>query len=422
MINVTAAKLALTVGTLGAAYLTYNQIPENKYRYKLRKVFTTGELFVFRNDLFRALTQSITKGDIKGTKVLPKIHRVYYEDKKYVLVFSIPFGLNPDNVIKNKWLFEQQFGTNIDIQRDNKRFILTVFTDKTPSVVPYSYADILPVIENMRLPIVVGQREREFVAYDMIPDPNLIISGEPGSGKSTQLRAILSTLILYVPDNRLVMYLGDLKRSEFHLFRRIKHVKDVAVDTKGIYRMLVKVEKEMKERTELLDLWEVTHIDQYNKEAKDKKPYVLVAIDEVALLKKEKKIMGIIEEISTIGRALGIYLILSQQRADADVMDGKIKNNVTTRMAFRHADDYNSWITLGKGNSHASTISINEKGRMAFKHETIEYVQGPFLTEEEAKKLLEPLKVPRDNVKDMGEVTPEQPEQILGVLDDETTR
>lgn len=72
-----------------------------------------------------------------------------------------------------------------------------------------------------------------------------------------------------------------------------------------------------------------------------------------------------IEEISTIGRALGVYLILSMQRPDADVLDGKLKNNLTVRMAFRHADEINSRITIGSG--EAAEIKQSEKGRMVLK-------------------------------------------------------
>lgn len=415
-------KIAITLGGLLATHKLYYTIPENKYRKQLKDVFKAGEMYTYHKPVWRMVTSSfVGTRDEKGDKIYPKVHAIQFKENKYVIVFSIPFGVDPEIVEKKRWLFEQQFGENIDFKIDGKRYILTVHTKDQPKIIKFDYVKFLQHIENMKLPIIVGYNESKFEAYDMVPDPNLIISGEPGSGKSTQLRAILTTLILHIPSTKLEMYLGDLKRSEFHLFKRVKHVKAVANDAKEIYKMLIKVEKEMIQRTEILDLWEVTHIDQYNKQAKDNKPYILVAIDEVALIKREKKIMEIVEEISTIGRALGIYLILSMQRPDADVLDGKIKNNITTRMAFRHADDYNSWITLGKGNSQAADIKISEKGKMAWKHETIKYVQGPLLEEDEAKKLLDPLKGPRENVKKMGEVHETKEQPVLGVLDDETT-
>jgi DNA segregation ATPase FtsK/SpoIIIE, S-DNA-T family len=58
----------------------------------------------------------------------------------------------------------------------------------------------------------------------------------------------------------------------------------------------------------------------------------------VALLQNEKKLIELVEEISAIGRALGVFLILSMQRPDRKVLDGKLKNNLTVRMGFKCAD------------------------------------------------------------------------------------
>ncbi|MGQ7173789.1 hypothetical protein ACUOCP_53900, partial [Escherichia sp. R-CC3] len=58
----------------------------------------------------------------------------------------------------------------------------------------------------------------------------------------------------------------------------------------------------------------------YNKLNPDKqKPYILLAIDEVAMLQDEKECMTTIEKISAVGRALGVFLMLSMQRPDAKV-------------------------------------------------------------------------------------------------------
>src|SRR5690606_15887046 len=108
--------------------------------------------------------------------------------------------------------------------------------------------------------------------------------------------------------------------------------------------------------------------------------------DEVALLKKEKDIMELIEAISAIGRALGVLLILSMQRPDADVLDGKIKNNLTVRMALRHADGINSRITLGS--EEAATIAQSQKGRFYMALDCLKQVQAPLLSVPDAKELL----------------------------------
>ncbi|MGQ0519138.1 FtsK/SpoIIIE domain-containing protein, partial [Bacillus sp. D-CC] len=60
--------------------------------------------------------------------------------------------------------------------------------------------------------------------------------------------------------------------------------------------------KEIRERRKLMEEYEVDHIDEYNKLNPDKqKPYILLAIDEVAMLQDEKECMTTIEKISAVG-------------------------------------------------------------------------------------------------------------------------
>ncbi|MGO4374741.1 hypothetical protein AB4Z21_29115, partial [Paenibacillus sp. MCAF20] len=179
---------------------------------------------------------------------------------------------------------------------------------------------------------------------------------------------------------------ADLKRSEFHVFRDI--AKSVDIESTQLYKTLLKLRKELRKRGDLLDAAGMANINDLPE--KERPPYIVLAIDEVSLLKKEKDIMEIIEEISAIGRALGVFLILSLQRPDADVLDGKLKNNLTVRMAFRHSDEINSRISIGSG--EAAGIKQSEKGLMVHKLDGIRYVQAPHLKVEAAKKLLAPFK------------------------------
>ncbi|WP_212958592.1 FtsK/SpoIIIE domain-containing protein [Paenibacillus albilobatus] len=262
-----------------------------------------------------------------------------------------------------------------------KTFVMQVYST---SVQPfgYDYEQIDQCIEKLRLPIYVGRSRSGDVVYDMVDHPHLLIAGETGSGKSVALRSVLTTLIRSLSD--LELYCADMKRSEFHLFRGI--ARDVVMDAAGLHRIVLKLRRELRQRGDLLDRYEVAHVDDLPEW--DRPPYIVLAVDEVALLKKERDIMDGIEEISTIGRALGMFLVLSMQRPDADVLDGKLKNNLTVRMAFRHADEINSRITIDSG--EAAAIKQSEKGRMVFKLDGCRYVQGPHLDLKDAYEMLAP--------------------------------
>ena len=277
------------------------------------------------------------------------------------------------------------FGESIEINAtDARNYNLVVYSQRFEGSFDYDYADIAATFRNYRLPICAGKDVHGALqTYDMAEFPHLLIAGETGAGKSTQLRAILTSLIQ--SRKPIDFYLADMKRSEFHLFRRVDRVKEVVTDAGALALILRRISAELDSRGKLLDDHELTHIDEFNAlKTQGRRNYIVVAVDEVALLKKERAVMETLEEISAIGRALGVFLILSMQRPDADVLDGKLKNNLTVRMAFKQADKINSRITLGK----AGAEELTEKGRMLIKREQITEVQAPFLALDRAKEIL----------------------------------
>lgn len=353
--------------------------------------------------------------------VFPFIHNCKVTADKTVFVFSVPVGLDPKEVQKRSYVFRQVFGSNVELEGRDKHFKLTVHRRSISSNHNYSYESIKPVIADMALPVIAGMDiNGKILAYDMVNRPHLCLAGETGSGKSTELRAILTTMIKEKSPDQLRLFLGDMKRSEFHIFRNIAHVEGVYTRIHELKPVLERIRIEMQRRGDMLDQEEVSHID----ELKESLPYLVLCIDEVALLKKEKALMEIVEEISAIGRALGCFLILSMQRPDRDILDGKLKNNLTVRMGFRCADAVNSRII---GTPGAENIGIGQKGRMVLKFEKLTEIQAPYLALERAKTLLEGYKSCRpekaskrlyEAYEDVSE-TVEVVEDIFGVLIDE---
>lgn len=327
------------------------------------------------------------KNGEKELIVYPKIHDVSFDDKKKSTryVFTLVNGMDPNEVAKKEFVFNQYFGKNVELNGDYKRFELIVHENGLQKELIYKYKDIEPALKGKKVPIVCGKdRNNNWIIYDALTEPNALISGEPGSGKSTQLRSILTTLIKYLPADRLHLYLGDLKMSEFHLFKGVQHVKGVAIFPDELERMLNHVYKEMINRSRLLNSIGVMHVDQL---PEDKKvPYILLAIDEIVMVMDNKDIKKKLVQIDSLGRALGIYNILSLQRPSHDIIDTKVRTLLTVRMGFRTTDSSNSKIIGTKG---SEKISRETPGRFFLKRDTIEEMQAPYLTDTEAKKLLE---------------------------------
>ncbi|MGX5633794.1 FtsK/SpoIIIE domain-containing protein [Bacillus thuringiensis] len=360
-------------------------------------------------------TEHQTRG---GTiPIYPKVHAVSSSKESVKYVFTIPNGLDPKTIEKKWFCFQQIFGRNVAIEGNIKKFVLNVFhSDAGLQPYNYSYKKWQPLLKQYRLPVVVGRDQfGNMITYDMVEanTPHLLIAGETGSGKSSMVRVVLSTLIQYMSPDKLHLYLGDLKNSEFHFLRRVKHVKEVCMEEIEMKIMLQKVWKEIRERRKLMEEYEVDHIDEYNKLNPDKqKSYILLAIDEVAMLQDEKECMSTIEKISAVGRSLGVFLMLSMQRPDAKVLDGKLKLNMTVRMGFKCDSTINSNIMGTPGSEH-----LEQSGQMILKLNGLKKVQAPYLELNKAKQIVEPYRLLKEDM--MLQNPPKQELPLFGVLEHE---
>ncbi|MDO8158518.1 DNA translocase FtsK [Bacillus toyonensis] len=380
-------------------------LKKKRYKYQLEEVFKKAKLY----------DEHVTRGG--KLPIYPKIHDVYEGKESVRYTFTLPNGVDPAQIHKKWFCFQQILGENLMMEGSIKKFVLHVFHSNA-SLQPYdySYKQWQPLLKQYRLPIVVGRDQfGNTIVYDMVDSntPHLLIAGETGSGKSSIVRVILATLIQQMSPEHLHLYLGDLKNSEFHFLRRVKHVKYVCMEEHEMTNMLAKLWKEVLHRRKVMEEYELGHIDEYNQITKGKPlPYIFIAIDEVAMLQDEKECITIIEKISAIGRSLGIFLMLSMQRPDAKILDGKLKLNLTVRMGFKCADLINSNIVGTPGSEN-----LSQSGQMILKLDGLKKVQAPYLALDQAKEIIEPYRLSKEqSIKK--EEPGHQEDKIFGVLDD----
>jgi DNA segregation ATPase FtsK/SpoIIIE, S-DNA-T family len=342
-----------------------------KARGKLFKSFRAGGIYL---------------GEI-NKPIFPKVHSVKLDGTSIEYVFTLPTGLDPKIMDKNEYVFKQVFGDQIKIDGEFKTFTLTVYQKPLPKILKYNSQEILETINDHSLGIICGKdRNGQYMSYDLLKQPHLLIAGETGSGKSTQLRSILTTLILSKKPNELEIYLADCKKSEFHIFRNVEHVKCVLSNPREIKRMLKHIKKELDERSDLTEVFEVSHIDDLPKG--HKRPYIVVCIDEFVMLRNDQEIMEILIEIVAIGRTLGVFAILSMQRPNGKVLDTTIRANLTVSMGFKLRDKLEARIVNTPG-----AEDLKMPGQFIMNSDDEYHLMAPFLSMDEAKKLLNPFMV-----------------------------
>lgn len=369
------------------------QLKQYLYKHKMKNKLL---------DCFRSAGIYLTtKRGNRTIYIYPKIHAVLNKEKENCteITFTLLNGLDPSEVKKKIFVFQQYFGRSIDLKGDLKKYTLIIYHTSLNTNLVYNFKELQPYLKDIKFPIVTGQKKNgRYLVLDALEMPHAIIQGVSGSGKSSVIRVIITTLIKTLKPEQLDIYCIDGKKAEFQLFKKVEHVQAVVHSNKHAKNILNHVCKIMSEREDLQEMFDVPHIDDLPKEHKQK--YILVAIDEMYEYMDDKAIQEKIIKIASKGRSVGIILLLSAQRFDVDVIDTKARANFNIRISLRAVDRVNARLL---GTDGAEKIKGDHFGRLILNYGDIEELQSPHLTYEKAKKLLNPFIVSKGNAKEVNE-------------------
>ncbi len=214
------------------------------------------------------------------------------------------------------------------------------------------------------------------IVYDIAKMPHLLVAGATNSGKSVCLNTIIISLLYQNNPDDLRFIMVDPKRVEFPMYNGIPHLlTPVITEVSKTINSLRWCLNEMDRRYEILNQASKKNIQTYNQESKEKMPYIIFVIDELAdlMVTAAKDIEGSIIRLTQMSRAVGIHLILATQRPSVDVITGLIKANTPARIAFSVAsaidsktilDSSGAEKLLGKGDMLFSTAELSKPKRI----------------------------------------------------------
>ena len=200
------------------------------------------------------------------------------------------------------------------------------------------------------LPIALGQDTGGApVVLDLASLPHMLIAGATGSGKSVCINSIVASFLLTKTPEELRILMVDPKRVELTPFNGIPHlVGPVIVDAEEVNTALRGLIREMLSRYKLMEEIGARNIEGYNNRAKEKMPFLVLIVDELAdlMMVGGFEVEQNLVRLAQLGRATGIHLVLATQRPSVNVVTGLLKANVPARAAFAVASQVDSRVIL----------------------------------------------------------------------------
>jgi len=356
-------------------------------------------------DLDEEAAKSIKRRGVKYAKDIVKYYQSYgvairmqpeVEFKNDRYIFSAELLPGTDGKLINRYADEVRCLLDVETFHVEKPSTAIKITLSKKSINENSLKKILESPEflnsKMNIPYAVGYDIMgESVIADVSKFPHMLIGGTSGSGKSSAIHSLLTSIVVKQPPEKVKLLLIDFGSSDLDMFERTPHMLTPVVKSSEIERgrqCILWLQRMMEDRLEKKD-----SLDVRNREEKLAKwPFIICVIDEFQKFAQQlnegrgnKDSHKVIEDLLARARKVKIHLILATQ--DATKGNMLIKNtNLPTGIAFKCTN----WSTSNAIIGDAVATKLTSVGAMYFKSDDgLKRMQGAYIDKKILPKFLD---------------------------------
>lgn len=238
--------------------------------------------------------------------------------------------------------------------------------------------------------------------------PHILIAGATGSGKSSCINSIITTILMRCTPEQVRLILVDPKMVEMRQFANVPHLlTQPVIDPKKAANALGWAVREMERRYELLSRVGCRDITGYNEmyeasqagregeqpgddgdEPLKRLPFIVIVVDELSdlMMVAPREVEDAIWRLAQMARAVGVHLVIATQRPSTNVITGVIKANIPARMALSVSSLTDSRVILDQ----AGAERLVGNGDMLLLDGTAgtpQRIQGAWVSEEEIRRV-----------------------------------
>ena len=317
---------------------------------------------------------------------LPILRKKTKRKNGMTLEYTMPIGLCKKDFDEQIPRLEQAVGGEVSISTKNGLLFIELAFGQMPEKVLWE-PQSLPT--DMELPFTVGVSRAGVEFADLAEYPHMLDAGQTLAGKSVFLHQLLACM---VHNEKCRLFVVDLTKVDFAYMS--KHAV-CGWSVNKAHEILSYLVAELDRRLDMMVAAGVEKVQNYPGEM----PYLVLVIDEFSHLspvlykyegKAKKQVReechSMLVDLLCRARKVGIHVILSTQRPDADVLPGQMKANIPATICFQVRNRVNSQICLD--NDKAASLP-GLAGRAIYQFGSTEKeIQTMLLTPAQARKML----------------------------------